>query len=248
VKLNVAVKQGICQEQQRLVFAVPQAGPAGGKPICSGDLLTCTFQVRGPRGWRLQECVCNIRMPRARSHSGMTLASRATTTMCSQLNCRPCLAPQAIVLRDRRCIGRLLSPQVELQPAGDARSGEAVAQVLKLEFSAWQPASRTAPAQVQDVRIAINDTDASSSISLNLIGRHQRDTFVLPVEHSVSGKELATALSLHAQQLEYIEQQRAKHQSQRHDAPAPCQLRVPRHHFNVHIGECGCLPTLQLPP
>jgi hypothetical protein len=149
---------------------------------------------------------------------------------------------QAIVLQDQRSIGRLVNPQVEVQPAScsGAVSSELPAlplQVLKLVYDCWQPVSRSLAGDTvpSDIRIGINDALAGSSISLKVIGKYQGTSFVYPVTHSVSGRDLAAAVSLHLQQLDYIEQQRARHQSQKTDGAS--HQRVPRHHFTVQIGE-----------
>lgn len=151
------------------------------------------------------------------------------------LNTGPC-RPQVIVLHGQRSIGRLVNPQVELQAVAEARAAGSDIQ-LRLSYECWQPAARPAAPVPTDVRIIINDICPSSCVSLKLIGRWHGASFVYPVVHSVSGRDLAAAASLHLQQLDYIEQQRAKHQSQKPEAAPLEQQRVPRHHFNVQIGK-----------
>jgi hypothetical protein len=166
-----------------------------------------------------------------------------------------------VLLRDGRAIGKLLRPavtSVRLGVAEGGDDGEEGAQVVlsqcSLTFEAWCPARGTRAAGArqaggdapQPLRLPVDDAFERSTFRVSVIGRQGGSAFAVPAGFEASGKELASAVSVEQQRLEYIRGHQARRGGAEQGAPGSEEGRKAAPSATVTVGSgargcCACL-------
>eukprot|EP00887_Chlorella_sp_A99_P007431 scaffold2.g7431.t1 len=145
-----------------------------------------------------------------------------------------------VLLRDGRAIGRLVQPavsseQLGVQAPASVEQGEVVVRECSLAFHSYCPAARREEGRVgsapQPLCLPVDEGFAESTFRVQVIGRQGASSFAVPHAFEASGRELATALSVEQQRLEYVRQHQqrrsaAEHALARQERAAPSTVTV----------------------
>ena len=128
-----------------------------------------------------------------------------------------------MLLRDGKAIGKLVQPRVTSVclgvEQGEEKATAAVVSECSIAFERWCPAAAVqqagAAASAQPLCLPVDEAFERSTFRVQVIGRQGSSSFAVPHIFLASGQELATALTVEQQRLEYIR----GHQQRRGAAP-----------------------------
>ncbi len=130
--------------------------------------------------------------------------------------------PQALLFRDNKSLGKLVSPRVTWQPFASSPGGQAeevreqaAVGSLALTFSSIVTARPTtggvcsSSSEPQPLSLAVDDSFTQHSYRVQVIGRQGSVNVVVPHSFQAEGRELTASLSVQRQWREFQQRQEA---------------------------------------